>query len=110
MRSRTHLLRKISCCREGKVRKSSQNHGEETKGKDKIPSAYQYGNESKRPTMSRDEALCRRRPTRFTINENENLKMCVKKFGLYWSKILHNPELKFESCRFPNTLRNRWKF
>ena len=105
MRGRMCFKKLVAADKE-KEREINENHGEDAKNK--VSSGNQHNNESN-PNTPTEKVQCRRRPTKFTTEEDENLKMGVKKFGLFWSKILHDPELKFDSCRFPNTLRKRAK-
>ena len=52
-----------------------------------------------------DSLPVRSRPNRFTSEEDRNLRIGFKRYGVYWSKILCDPELKFHPCRLPKTLR-----
>ena len=49
----------------------------------------------------------RRAGVRFTSDEDDYIRLGIKKFGLSWSKILHHPDFHFNSCCVPNTLRKR---
>ena len=49
----------------------------------------------------------RRAGIRFTSEEDNYLRLGMKKFGLSWSTILRDPDFHFNSCRVPNTLRKR---
>ena len=54
------------------------------------------------------EKLFRRRSgIRFTAEEDEFIKVGIRKFGLRWSTILRHPGFTFNACRVPNTLRKR---
>ena len=44
---------------------------------------------------------------RFTSDEDDYIRLGIKKFGLSWSKILRHADFHFNSCRVPNTLRKR---
>ena len=44
---------------------------------------------------------------RFTPEEDNCIKLGMKKFGLRWSQILKHPDFTFNACRVPNTLRKR---
>ena len=58
--------------------------------------------------MNSAEKLPARRPgIHFTSDKDNYIRLGIKKFRLSWSKILPDPEFHFNSCRVPNTLRNR---
>ena len=59
------------------------------------------------PTNSAEKLPARRAGIRFTSDEDNYIRLGMKKFGLRWSKILRDPEFHFNSCRVPNTLRKR---
>ena len=59
------------------------------------------------PTNSAEKLPARRAGIRSTSDEDNYIKLGIKKFGLSWSKILCDPEFHFNSCRVPNTLRRR---
>ena len=59
------------------------------------------------PTNSAEKLLARRGGIRFTTDEDNHIRLGIKKFGLRWLNILRDPEFHFNSCRVPNTLRKR---
>ena len=59
------------------------------------------------PTNLTEKLPTRRAGIRFTSEEDNYLRLGMKKFGLSWSKILRDPGFHFNSCRVPNTLRKR---
>ena len=59
------------------------------------------------PTNSAEKLPARRAGIGFTSDEDNYIRLGIKKFGLSWSKILRDPEFHFNSCRVPNTLRKR---
>ena len=46
---------------------------------------------------------------RFSAEEDNYLKKGLKRFGMRWTQILRDPDLKFNPCRVPNTLMKRAK-
>ena len=52
-----------------------------------------------------DKLSTHRAGVRFTSDEDDYIRLGIKKFGLSWSKILRHPDFHFNSCRVPNTLR-----
>ena len=59
------------------------------------------------PTNSTDKLPLRWAGICFTSDEENYIRLGIKKFGLSWSKILHDPEFHFNSCCVPNTLRKQ---
>ena len=59
------------------------------------------------PTNLTEKLPKRRAGIRFTSEEDNYLRLGMKKFGLSWSKILRDPDFHFNSCRVPNMLRKR---
>ena len=53
------------------------------------------------PTNSAEKLPARRAGIRFTSDEDNYIRLGIKKFGLSWSKILRDPEFHFNSCRVP---------
>ena len=51
------------------------------------------------PTNSAEKLPARRAGVRFTSDEDNYIRLGIKKFGLSWSKILRDPEFHFNSCR-----------
>ena len=59
------------------------------------------------PIVSSSQITPRRKAIRFTHEEDNCIRLGIKKFGLCWSKILRHSEFHFNACRVPNTLRKR---
>ena len=59
------------------------------------------------PTKLTEKLLTRRAGIRFASEEDNCLRLGMKKFGLSWSKILRDPDFHFNSCRVPDTLKER---
>ena len=59
------------------------------------------------PTNSAEKLPARLAGIRFTSDEDNYIRLGIKKFGLSRSKILRDPEFHFNSCRVPNTLTKR---
>ena len=57
------------------------------------------------PTNLTEKLPTRRAGIRFTSEEDNYLRLGMKKFYLSLSKILRDPDFYFNSCRVPNTLR-----
>ena len=59
------------------------------------------------PTNSAEKLPVRRAGIRLTSDEDNYIRLGIKKIGLSWSKILRDPRFHFNSCRVPNTWRKR---
>ena len=59
------------------------------------------------PIVSSSQITPRRKAIRFTHEEDNCIRLGIKKFGLCWSKLLRHSEFHFNACRVPNTLRKR---
>ena len=59
------------------------------------------------PTNSAEKLLAQQASICFTSDEDNYIRLGIKKFGLSWSKILCDLEFHFSSCCVPNTLRKR---